>query len=61
VLNRNVGASAPLNDIIETHLRVTHRGLINLFRKAQLPERTNFLLIADQFEEIFRFRETDGR
>lgn len=32
-------------------------GLIEAIKQAQLPARTNFLLVVDQFEEIFRFNE----
>jgi energy-coupling factor transporter ATP-binding protein EcfA2 len=53
-------ASAPFDNVIETYLRVTNRGVINIVKKAQLPERTNVLIVADQFEEIFRFRERDA-
>ena len=28
-------------------------------RQSDLPEGTNFLLVVDQFEEIFRFRRSD--
>jgi WD40 repeat protein/energy-coupling factor transporter ATP-binding protein EcfA2 len=32
-------------------------GIAEAFREARLPEDTNLLVLADQFEEIFRFRE----
>ncbi|MDM8524858.1 hypothetical protein QUF80_15930 [Desulfococcaceae bacterium HSG8] len=32
-------------------------GIAEAFREARLPEETNLLVLADQFEEIFRFRE----
>ena len=53
-------ASDSFDNVIETYLRVTNRGVLNIVRKAQLPERTNVLIVADQFEEIFRFRERDA-
>ena len=32
-------------------------GLVEILRETQLPARENLLLLIDQFEEIFRFRE----
>jgi tetratricopeptide (TPR) repeat protein len=32
-------------------------GLIEAIKQARLPEHTNFLLVVDQFEEVFRFNE----
>ena len=34
-------------------------GLVEAMRQSDLPEGTNFLLVVDQFEEIFRFRHSD--
>jgi hypothetical protein len=51
----------PLDEVVETHLQITNRGLLNLVQKAQLPPRTNVLLVADQFEELFRFRHTNEK
>jgi tetratricopeptide (TPR) repeat protein/energy-coupling factor transporter ATP-binding protein EcfA2 len=34
-------------------------GLVEAMRQSELPEDTNFLLVVDQFEEIFRFRRSD--
>ena len=34
-------------------------GLVETIRQSELPEGTNFLLVVDQFEEIFRFRRSD--
>jgi WD40 repeat protein len=35
----------------------SHFGLVEAVRQADLGESTNFLLVVDQFEEIFRFHE----
>jgi WD40 repeat protein len=35
-------------------------GLVEAFRDAGLPERTNLLVLVDQFEEIFRFHRLGG-
>ena len=34
-------------------------GLVEAMRQSELPEGSNFLLVVDQFEEIFRFRRSD--
>jgi len=34
-------------------------GLVEAIRQSKRPEGTNFLLVVDQFEEIFRFRRSD--
>lgn len=38
-------------------LRRSRLGLVEAIRQAKLPEGTNFLLVVDQFEEIFRYSE----
>lgn len=58
VLGAGSLGTTPVTDIIETYLRVTNRGLVNAFEKSQLSPGTNLLVIADQFEEIFRFRRS---
>ena len=35
----------------------SHFGLVEAIKQSDLPEGTNFLLVVDQFEELFRFRE----
>jgi WD40 repeat protein len=56
---------AELYDAGEEHVRESllatlsrsHFGLVEAVRQSDLPEKTNFLLVVDQFEEIFRFHE----
>ncbi len=55
VLFSNHQSPIPLAEIVDTHLRMSKRGLIDLFRKARLPEGTNLLIVVDQFEELFRY------
>ncbi len=43
--------------IIETTLRRSDLGLIEATRQARFPTQENFLVIVDQFEEIFRFKQ----
>ena len=32
-------------------------GLIDIYEQARLGERVNLLVVVDQFEELFRFRQ----
>lgn len=41
--------------ITETTLRRSGLGLTETVRQAHMPERTNLLVVVDQFEELFRF------
>lgn len=43
-------------ELVESTLRASKLGLIDLFEQARLPPRTNLLIIVDQFEELFRYR-----
>jgi hypothetical protein len=42
--------------LVESSLRRSARGLVDLVREARLPAGTNVLVIVDQFEELFRFK-----
>jgi WD40 repeat protein/energy-coupling factor transporter ATP-binding protein EcfA2 len=44
---------------IETTLRRSNRGLIELVKQARLPEYENLLIVVDQFEELFRFSKLE--
>ena len=46
----------PIEEIVETTLRMSKLGLVDIYEQARLPEGTNLLIVADQFEELFRFR-----
>jgi WD40 repeat protein/energy-coupling factor transporter ATP-binding protein EcfA2 len=58
VLGRSwdVGTADAIPKLIETGLRRSSRGLVELTRQARFKSRENLLIIVDQFEEIFRFR-----
>src|SRR5215471_21653280 len=43
--------------LIETTLRRSSIGLIDVAREARLPEHENLLVVVDQFEELFRFKQ----
>lgn len=47
-----------LSSIIETNLRMSKLGLVDVFEQARLSENTNLLIIIDQFEELFRFQQS---
>lgn len=42
-------------------LRSSPKGLIEILHETPLPERTNLLILVDQFEEIFRCHQEGGR
>ncbi len=42
--------------LLETTLRRSAMGLVEAVRQARLPEGENLLVLADQFEELFRFK-----
>ena len=35
----------------------SHLGLVEAIKQAHVAEQTNFLLVVDQFEELFRFKD----
>ncbi|MDP5215702.1 hypothetical protein Q5Y75_00575 [Ruegeria sp. 2205SS24-7] len=48
-------------DLIETTLRLGSLGLVQMVERADLPEGTQLLIIADQFEELFRYNADQDR
>ena len=49
-------AALPRAALIETTLRMSGLGLIDIVEQARLREGVNVLVIVDQFEELFRYR-----
>src|SRR5574338_763195 len=47
-------------ELIETTLRMSKLGLIDAFEQARVGPGVNLLVIADQFEELFRYRQAAG-
>ena len=45
-----------VEEIIEATLRMSKLGLVDIYEQADLEERPNLLVIVDQFEELFRYR-----
>jgi len=50
-----------LNSIVETTLRRSNRGLVEIVRQAELDENENLLIIVDQFEELFSYNRQSGQ
>jgi WD40 repeat protein len=46
-----------LAEIIDTTLRMSKLGLIDIYEQANLDEDINLLVVVDQFEELFRYRQ----
>ena len=45
-----------LAEIVDTTLRMSKLGLIDIYEQAQLEKDVNLLVVVDQFEELFRYR-----
>lgn len=43
-------------EMVEATLRMSSLGLVDVFEQARLAAGTNLLVVADQFEELFRYR-----
>ncbi len=46
----------PLPQLVDTTLRMSRLGLIDIVEQARLPAGVNVLVVVDQFEELFRYR-----
>jgi WD40 repeat protein len=46
-----------LAEIVDTTLRMSKLGLIDIYELAQLGNDVNLLVVVDQFEELFRFQQ----
>ena len=57
VLYSKHNEDVPIAEIVKTYLHASKNGIVETFRKARLPEGTNLLIVADQFEELFRYRK----
>lgn len=51
------GGDFSLAELIETSLRMSKLGLIDVFQQARLGTGVNLLLVVDQFEELFRYQK----
>jgi len=52
--------SLTLPEIIEATLHMSKLGLIDIYEQANLQEDTNLLVVVDQFEELFRYRQSEA-
>ncbi|TKB94872.1 MAG: hypothetical protein E8D41_02855 [Nitrospira sp.] len=58
VLFKNYQAGGmTLAEIVDTSLRMSKLGLIDIYEQAQLGDGVNLLVVVDQFEELFRFQQ----
>jgi len=49
-------AAMTLDEIIETNLRMSRMGLVDIVQQARTGDDVNVLVVVDQFEELFRYR-----
>jgi hypothetical protein len=59
LFRKDVAEGLPLAEIVETSLRMSKLGLIDVFEQARLEEGVNLLVVVDQFEELFRYRQLE--
>jgi WD40 repeat protein len=50
-------AGLTLAEIVDTTLRMSKLGLIDIYEQSELGEDVNLLVVVDQFEELFRYRK----
>ncbi len=54
-------AGAPTRrTVVEATLQLSRLGLVDIVDQARLAQGTNLLVVVDQFEELFRFRQVDA-
>ncbi len=46
-----------LDEILETTLSMSSRGSVDIYEQSQLEDECNLLIVVDQFEELFRYRQ----
>src|SRR5215510_14799157 len=57
LFRRYEAGSVTLAELIETTLRMSKLGLIDIYEQARLDAEVNLLVVVDQFEELFRYRQ----
>ena len=60
LFREHAAAGLSLAEIVETSLRMSKLGLIDIHEQAQLDEGVNLLVVVDQFEELFRYRQLEA-
>src|SRR5688572_8268473 len=49
-----------LAEIVDTTLQMSKIGLLDIYEQAHLEEDVNLLIVVDQFEELFRYRQLEA-
>ncbi|MFK8083616.1 MAG: hypothetical protein AB8B97_25315 [Granulosicoccus sp.] len=49
-----------LSDILDSNLRMSQRGIVDIAEQAQLEDNVNLLIVVDQFEELFRYTAAEA-
>ena len=57
LFNNYQSVGMTLTEIIDTTLRMSKLGLIDMYEQARLGTDVNLLVVVDQFEELFRFQQ----
>ena len=57
LFREHAAADLSLTEIVEANLRMSKLGLIDICEQAALDEGVNLLVVVDQFEELFRYRQ----
>ena len=60
LFREHAAAGLTLAEIVETTLRMSKLGLIDICEQAALGEGVNLLVVVDQFEELFRYRQLEA-
>ena len=60
LFREQAAAGLSLAEIIETTLRMSKLGLIDICEQAALGEGVNLLVVVDQFEELFRYQQLEA-
>ena len=60
LFREHAAAGLSLAEIIETTLRMSKLGLIDICEQAALGEGVNLLVVVDQFEELFRYQQLEA-
>ncbi len=60
LFREHAAAGLTLAEIVETTLRMSKLGLIDIYEQAALGEGVNLLVVVDQFEELFRYRQLEA-
>src|SRR5262249_36654883 len=57
LFRRYEAGTVTVAEIIETTLRMSKLGLIDIYEQARLGAEVNLLVVVDQFEELFRYQQ----